>query len=128
MKRIIFKLKHEAAEDRKENQEWRNYNVKEYPKLPTWLHFAGFAILAIGVGLGFWVGGNPGSCVGFLAGMAACFVLVIVVHRIRCPQCKGSVLTRHVEEENDFKRFFHDCPTCKISWRDPKAHWDSSDD
>src|SRR5881296_1912374 len=105
MKRIVLKFKHNPADDNKENQEWRNYSVRGYPKLPAWVHFAGFAILAIGFGIGFWVGSKPGSCVGLLAGFAACFVLVIVAHPLRCPQCKGSVLTREVEEENDFKRF-----------------------
>jgi len=128
MKRIVFKLKHEPTVDNKENQEWRDYPVREYPRVPTWLHFAGFAILAIGVGIGFWAGRGPGSCVGFIAAMAACFVLVMVVHPLRCPQCKGSVNARGVKEENGFKRFFHDCPICKISWRDPKSHWDSADD
>src|SRR6185295_6119033 len=125
MKRIVFKLKHDPADDREGNQEWRNYPVGDYPNLPTWLHFAGFAILATGVGLGFWAGSNPGSCVGLFAGLAACFVLVMVVHPLRCPQCKGSVSTRHVEEENGFKRFFHDCPVCRIAWRCRKRHWDS---
>jgi len=128
MKRTVFKFKHEPTDDNKMNQEWRNYPVREYPKVPPWVYFAGFAILAIGVSLGFWVGGHPGSCVGFLAGMAACFVLVIVAHRIRCPQCKGSVNTREVKEENGFKRFFHDCSVCGISWRCEKRHWDSSAD
>jgi len=127
MKRTVFKFKHEPTDDNKMNQEWRNYPVREYLKVPPWVYFAGFAILAIGVSLGFWVGGHPGSCVGFLAGMAACFVLVIA-HPIRYPQCKGSVNTREVKEENGFKRFFHDCSVCGISWRCEKRHWDSSAD
>ena len=128
MKRTVFKFKHEPTDDNKMDQEWRNYPVREYPKVPPWVSFAGFAILAIGVSLGFWVGGYPGFCVGFLAGMAVCFVLVIAAHPIRCPQCKGSVDTRDVKEENGFKRFFHDCSVCRISWRCEKRHWISSAD
>ncbi len=103
--------------------------MREFPKIPTWVYFAGFATLAIGVGVGFWAGGNPGSCAGLLAGFAAGFVLVVFfAPPLRCPQCKGSVLTREVEGENGLKRFFHDCPTCKISWRNQKRHFDSPDD
>lgn len=128
MKRIEFKFKHERAEDNKRNQEWTNYPVREYPKLPAWIHFAGFGALASGIGIGFWMGGGPGSCAGFFAGMTACFILVVFFHPLRCPQCKGSVNTSEVEEENGFKRFFHNCPVCKISWRCEKRHWDSSAD
>jgi len=125
MKRIVFKLKPSPADENKENQEWRDYPVRKYPNVPTWLHLAGFAILACGVGIGFWLGGNRGTCIGLIAGFAACFVLVMAAHPVRCPQCKGSLRTRQVKEENDFKRFFHDCPVCKISWRCEKRHWDS---
>jgi hypothetical protein len=125
MKRIVFKLKHEPRDESKENQEWRNYSVGEFPKLPTWVHFAGFAILGIGIAAGYWLG-HPG--IGFLAGFAACIVLVIKAHPLRCPQCKGRVIIREVEEENGYRRrFFHDCPVCRISWRCQKPHWHSSD-
>jgi hypothetical protein len=125
MKRIVFKLKHEPAEVPKENPEWRSYTVRDFPKLPTWVHFAGLAILAGGIGIGSWVR-HP--IIGFFAGMAGCFGLVMAVRPLRCPQCNGSLLTRDVEGENGFKRFFHDCPMCKISWRDQKQHASSSDD
>jgi hypothetical protein len=128
MKRVIFKFKHEPADDIKENQEWRNYSVREFTRVPIWVQLVGFAILATGVGIGFWVGGNPGVCIGLLAGIAACFLLVIAACPVRCPQCKGSVNTREVQEENGFKRFFHDYPVCKVSWKDAKRHWDSPDD
>jgi hypothetical protein len=121
MKRIVFKLKDEAADDHKANQEWKNYPVGTYPKLQNWVRFMGFVILPIGIGIGYWVGH---SSIGLFAGVAACFVLVLVAHPLRCPQCRGSVMTREVEEENGFKRFFHDCPKCRISWRCEKKHWD----
>jgi len=124
MKPIVFKFKHEPKDDNKENQEWRNYTLREYPKLPTWVHFAGFAILTIGISIGYWMG-HPG--IGILAGIAACFALVLIARPLRCPQCRGRVMTREEEEENGLKRFFHDCPICRISWRCEKRHWDSSD-
>lgn len=117
MKRIVFRLKPEPPDNREEIQEWKSYRVKEYPKIPTWLHFAGFAILGLGIGIGYRIG-HPG--IGFLAGFVAVFILVIVVHPLRCPECRGSVNPRDVDEENGFKRVFHDCPVCRISWRDPK--------
>jgi hypothetical protein len=45
MKRIVFKLKPSPPDPGKENQnqEWRDYAVKEYPKLPVWIHFADVA-------------------------------------------------------------------------------------
>lgn len=121
MKPIVFKFKDEAKDDDKGPQEWRSYAVRDYPKMPTWLHFAGYAILAIGIGIGCWVGH---SGIGMLAGFVACFVLVIVAHPIRCPQCRGGVMTRGVEEENGYERFIHDCPVCRISWRCEKRRTD----
>jgi hypothetical protein len=125
MKPVVFKLKHKPAEDRHKNQEWRNYAVREFPKLPAWVYIAGFAILAIGIGIGSWLG-HPG--IGLLVGVTACVILVIVAQPLRCPQCRGNVMTREIEEENGLKRFFHDCPTCRITWRCEQRHWDSSDD
>ena len=128
MKPIVFKFKHESAEDIRGNLEPSDYAVKGFPKAPTWIHLAGFGIVAAGAGIGFWMGGNPGSCAGLLAGTAGCFVFIMTVHPIRCPRCKGRVNTRWVEEENGFKRFFHDCPVCKISWRGEKRQFEATDD
>jgi hypothetical protein len=75
MKRIVLRFKHKPTGDYKQDQEWRNYTVKDYPKLPTWAYFSGFAILAIGVGVGFWAGGSPGSCAGLLAGFCASVIV-----------------------------------------------------
>ena len=130
MKPIAFKLKPEPDESRQgnENQEWKDYPVRDYPKVPTWMHIAGLAALIGGVGLGYWMGGGPGSCAGLIAGFTACFVLVVYFHPLRCPQCRGRVSTRELAEANDAKRFYHDCSACRISWKSPKPHWDSSDD
>ena len=124
MKPIVFKLKPEPADDRKEDQKWRNYPIKEYPDLPRWVQFGSIPVVAIPIGLGYWI---EVPYLGILVGFAALVFWILTFRPTGCPQCKGSVTTREVEEENGFKRFFHDCPACKISWR-CKQHWDSSDD
>ena len=125
MKRIVFKFKHEPADDHMENQEWRNYSIKEFPDLPKWVQFGSIPVLAIPIGIGYWI---EVPYLGILVGIAALFFWIVTFHIHGCPQCKGCVNTREVEEENGFKRFFHDCPVCRISWRCRKRHWDSSDD
>jgi hypothetical protein len=124
MKRIVFKLKHEPTDEKSESQEWKNYSVEDYPKLPPWLHFAGLTMLAAGLVVGYSSGH---SAISFFAAIAAWFALVICAHPLRCPRCKGNVITREVEEENDFKRLFHDCSACGISWREQKPYRDTSD-
>jgi hypothetical protein len=55
--------------------------------------------------------------IGFFSGFVACFVLVMAFHPIRCLQCKGGVTTRKVDEGDGVRRYYHDCPVCKISWK-----------
>ncbi len=113
MKRITFSFKPEPTNDREENQEWRNYATRKYPKLERWVHVAGFAILAAAIAVGYWMK-HPN--IGLFVGVAACFVLVIFSHPLRCPQCKGPVATRLVEYEHGYRQHFHDCAVCKITW------------
>jgi hypothetical protein len=99
--------------DREENEEWRNYSVKEYPRIEPWVHVAGLAIIGTGIGLGMWMGhGN----IGFFGGIVACFILVLVANPVRCPQCKRQVSTRDIEYEHGYRQFFHDCSKCRITW------------
>jgi hypothetical protein len=113
MKRITFSLKPEPPVDTKQNQEWKNYSTGKYPKTPLWLHGVVIAMIAAGMAIGCWAGhGN----IGFFAGIAACFILVITARPIRCPQCRGPVITRDAKEEDGYRRFLHDCPACKVTW------------
>src|SRR5208282_831548 len=101
MKRIVFKLKTGPPDDHREVQEWRDYCVKEFPKPANWVQFGSIPVLAIPIGIGYWIGV---PYLGILVGIAALLLWIVSFRPAGCPQCKGSVTTREVEEENGFKR------------------------
>ncbi len=115
MKRLIFKLKPEPADDRKEDQEWRNYSVAPETERKKSFDFACFALAAVLVAVGLWTGAVLLSFVTIV--VVVWLLLVRYYPPDRCPQCKGLVKTRMVQEGPNSWRFYKDCPICKVSWK-----------
>ncbi|HXI71453.1 MAG TPA: DUF3592 domain-containing protein [Verrucomicrobiae bacterium] len=125
MKRITFSLKPEPPDDRKENQESRNYSLGHYPEIPQrlrpWLvlNFLGFTVL--GTIVGYFTGYYISS---FIVAIIMTFYVHSLICPLRCPKCGGRVMTRKEdtkEDDLDYMQFFHDCPNCKVTWIDKKT-------
>jgi len=132
MKRITFSLKPKPPEDRKEDQERKNYSLSLYPEIPgrlrPWLFLNLFVFMALGIIAGYWTG-------YFVTSFVVAIIIGIYVHSLicplRCPKCGGQVLTRHEDSKVDgqaYQQFFHDCPHCKVTWIDKKNRVSDSDD
>jgi hypothetical protein len=94
-------------------QEWRSYSVRPYPKPEHSLAFGDLAVLAVGVCVGTLTGWY---ITAFFAAIGGMFLLHAFAYPLRCPQCRGPVMTRQVDDEPGYRQFFHDCPECRITW------------
>jgi hypothetical protein len=50
---LTFALNGFLFHDLVEDQEWRNYSIKEHPELPKWVRFGSIPVLAIPIGIGY---------------------------------------------------------------------------
>lgn len=101
-------------QDYLKNGDWKQYSVRSYPEeTKPWLGIADLAILALGTAIGYWIGHY---LIAFIAAICTVLYLHSLVHPMRCPKCRGEVLTRIVDAEPGYRQFYHDCPKCRISW------------
>jgi len=107
-------------QDYLKNGEWKNYPISHYPGAPKavqlWYVIAFFAIMTLSIAAGYLTGYFR-SC--FVAALIVAICLYSKVCPLRCPKCRGQVLTRIEETKQDEQRFqqaFHDCPVCQTTW------------
>ena len=105
--------------------EWKHYSLALYPEPPPAarlrLGLAFCTMMVLGIVAGYLTGYFM-SC--FLAALIITVYLYSKIWPLRCPKCKGRVLTRIEDSKRDgqdYQQFFHDCPNCQITWIDKKT-------
>jgi len=89
-----------------------DFPTKPLPRVKSWARG-----LARGAGLvGCAVGIAMGSNWALIAAVVLVILFTLSLGTDRCPQCKGPLNSRQVEEAPGYRRMHNDCPNCKITW------------
>jgi len=85
---------------------------KPLPRAKSWLRNLARVLCLIGI----LAGVTMHSEWPFLVALIIVALLVITFEKNRCPQCKNPFNSRQVEEAPGYRRLYHDCANCKITW------------